>query len=406
MGKTMKRFFASSILVAAMFHASAHAFLGAFYLGIDAKVQATVKVDPAVLDTINSLPRNLREQFVVAMNASFDRLDESVRTNSKLLGEQVETTSLAISKQWQCAVSATIDKAGEEVKNTTAIFRIFRNACEQRFFANRNGSGPLEELAIAECYVHEYPENVPPNVMAIKTSALQLIANDAICRMRDTAAAPDLLKKSDLYATRYLTWAQLENKNCSTPAECTQKRMAEVKTLVNRAEHRDRGNAEQRIVRAATAITDPTCKLPCYEASLVELYQAEQETILLRAVREDAAAALAKSATSQLTSAKQAADQATGFAAQLANLGQVDAKVKEANDFLAVSRTNARDARFTSTTVDRDMILVFNSAEEVEAVLKRVPGIVQATNAAEAARVAQQRRQAIDHINSILRFPR
>ena len=74
--------------------ADVYAFVGAFWLGVDAKVETKVKVDQRVLDTINGLPLEVRKQAVAAANEVIDKLDEKVKENIVLLSSEIERVSL------------------------------------------------------------------------------------------------------------------------------------------------------------------------------------------------------------------------------------------------------------------------------------------------------------------------
>lgn len=395
----MQRVLASLPLVILTLHSPAFGQLaGAFFLGIDAKVEAKVKVDQQVLDVINSLPIEVRKQAVIAMNQTFDRLDESVRSNSQLLGKEIERTSLAVSMQWECALNNNIEKVSDEIRGATRGWKIFYDACEKKYVPDKNGPSIVERLDIAACYVYEMPESTPPNVMSNKMAGLQTISKDAACRMRETPVAANLLKRSGDYSIRYLTWEQLKAKNCVTPSSCLQLRKSEVLAFVNASDTRDLGDARLRLSRSNTITSDPTCKLPCFEEALVQLYLTEQEVGRYRGIREADAKDLGKKARDLLAAAQKSADEATSLAGHVAGVGQVGAKVTESTGYIQASADAARNAIRQSVGMANDLVDLQDGYLAVATTLGKVPTIVQATNTAENARRQEEIRQLL--INS------
>src|SRR6185295_6090689 len=213
--------FAVCLAVAAAPDASAS--IGAFWLGVDAKVETKLRVDQRVLDTINNLPVKVRKQAVIAANLIIDKVDNKVKENIALLSAELERVSLQAAADWECTGKNVVDKFFTELKATLPVFHIFTDSCEEKFLPDKVGPGPAEKVQIAECWVYEaLPLTAQPHIIAMKLSNLDLMSNDAACRLRGTRSANGMWKQNAEFGLRYSVWSALAGK-CRDPRDCFEK---------------------------------------------------------------------------------------------------------------------------------------------------------------------------------------
>lgn len=364
-----------------------HAFLGAFWLGVDAKVETSIKVDQRALDTINNLPLEVRKQAVIAINETFDRLDQTIKNNSKLLGAEIERTSLQVSIQWECTAKNTIDKLFSEVRESLPRWKIFADRCEKKFSPDKRGAGPAEQVKIADCWIYDaLPTSASPEVISLKMVTLQLMSVEAACRVRETAAATQMWKESAEYGLRYSTWLHLKS-TCNNASECNVQRLAAIKELISRADSRDIGNAKERFEHSNSSVDGKNCDLICLQDSLIELHLAEQEIFRNRTSRENEGSIYANQAATYLATAKSSSLQAKILAASVSTINQYREQVQVAEFSLRLTGERAAIARKTSKSTDEKMVLVDTGMTEVSSILVEAARTANASTLAEAARL-------------------
>ena len=373
-------------VVAGLSNSSSWAFFGAFWLGIDAKVETSVKIDQQALDTINNLPLEARKQAVVAANEIFLRLDQSVKDNSKVLGAEIERTSLQAAIQWECTGKNVVDKLFSEFRSVMPRWTFFSDRCEKRYAPDKVGPGPGEKVKIAACWIYDaLPETATPDVISTKMITLQLMSADAACRLRETPAATALWKESSEYGLRYVTWVELKPL-CYTPNACNSLQQESLKKSVAAADIRDIGEARDRLTQSIEISRSSGCSLECFERSLVQMYLANQEIRRNRSVRESEAVSLAKKAQASLVAAKTVASLAKAGAASFATVRESEEQSKTAQTAIRDTANAATSARSTSNIVEKDMTIVDAGVREVTSTLAEVSRIAAATISKEEQR--------------------
>lgn len=325
---------------------NASAFIGAFWLGVDAKVETNVKIDQRVLDMINSLPVEVRKQIVGAANEVIEKIDQKFKDNLPLISAEIEKISLNAAIQWECTAKNVIDKFFSEFKATLPRWTIFADSCERSFVIDKVGPGPIEKINIAECWVYEALSEKPnssPSIIAAKLSNLELMSTDAACRLRETQAASDMWKKSTDFSLRFSTWSTLQ-KICSDPKGCFSVRSNFVSVLLQSSDSRDIGNAKERFVSGRLKGEKVGCDLQCYEDALVDLYLAESEIYRNNKLREKNANALAQESKDLVTQAKFLVTEAKKVANAFEKLPEEEKKV-DAFEKLSKSQENAKSAQ-------------------------------------------------------------
>lgn len=375
-----------TVIIAGLFHSLSWAFLGAFWLGVDAKVETSVKIDQQALDTINNLPLEARKQAVAAANEIFSRLDQAVKDNSKVLGAEIERTSLQAAIQWECTGKSVVDKLFSEFRSVMPRWTIFSDKCEKRYAPDKVGPGPGEKVKIAACWIYDaLPETASPDVISTKMVTLQLMSADAACRLRETPAATELWKESSEYGLRYVTWIELKPL-CNTPNACNALQQQSLRKLLATADTRDIGEARERLTQSTEIIKSLGCSLECFERSLVQLYLANQEIRRNRSVRESEAVSIAKKALASLVAAKTAASLAKAGAASFATVREFDEQSKVAQATIRDAADAATSARLTSSVVEKELTIVDAGVQEVTATLAEVSRIAAATISKEEKR--------------------
>lgn len=373
---------------------NASAFLGAFWLGVDAKVETNVKIDQRVLDMMNALPAEVRKQAVLAANEVIDKLDEKFKENLPLISAEVEKVSLTAAIQWECTGKNVVDKFFSDLKGTLPRWNIFADTCERIFVPDKVGPGPAEKVKIAECWVYEaLSENSSPSVIATKLSNLELMSADAACRLRETQAGPQMWKESTDFGLRFSTWSTLRN-SCSNPKACFAVRNTSVSALLNSSDTRDIGDAKERLASGQSKGGKAGCNLQCYEGALVDIYLAESEVGRNRRLRENNAKKLAEKATKLVTDAKDRAIKARDAAKAFNTLPQHKDLSAASRKALADARSNNRDSIATSQSVSAIVALVDRDANLTDSLLAESDKLAAETLAAELKRQEDARRSS------------
>lgn len=383
---------------------SSRAFLGAFWLGVDAKVQTTVKIDQNALDTINNLPLEARKQAIIAANEVFAGLDQTVRDNAKLLGTEIERVSLQAAIQWECTAKNVVDKLFTEVRSVLPSWNLFPDRCERRYVPDKVGPGPAEKVKIAACWIYDaLPEYASPDVISTKMATLQLMSADAACRLRETQAASELWRETADYGQKYVTWLELRGV-CEDPKSCAITSQTAIAGLLSTADPRDVDQAPTRLSKARSLTAGADCRLPCYEASLVLLHLAGNEVRRNQNLREMKATELAKLAISNLQLARKSVIDAKRLALQFNTLQQSKVQYDQAQAKATDARNAASDARATAASIAGGLLAAFDqNDDEVIGLLSDVTRIVGETTkkenqrqvAVEAAKQARIMRQII-----------
>lgn len=381
--------------------------LGAFWLGIDAKVETDVNVNQKVLDTINNLPIELRKQIVIAGNELINKADESLRSNVDLLSEKLLALSLQAAIDWECTGKNVIDKFFSDMKGVFPRFIWFSDSCEKKYLPDKLGPGPEEKVYIAECWVYEQiNKETSPDVIAAKLSTLELMSNDAACRLRGTQASKGMWTKKADFGVRYSVWNSLRNR-CDGSVVCEQKRFNEVNRMVNEADKRDISNANEYVESGRKRITSgEDCDFRCYEMSLVDYHRAEATVSKNRDARIRASNREFNISLTAIKNATENAKKAKKGAAKLKSFSLYRESVELAENQIAT----AASANKKGHSLDPDSLEKYQkinkSIDAIKKSLTEAASVFKSTQAAEERRLAEEERKKRERINEQIRMDR
>lgn len=259
-------------------------------LSAKAEVRAIAGLDPETRALVEGLPKEIRVQMLIAMNATFDRADRSVLA-------YVAAVDNLMTRQLSNVQCATIATAGGAV-----------DAIKKRLFGSANG--PLKSLQDekASQLATLGPESTVTDVIAIQAD----IGQTAVilkCTVGPPAYAVEGTKVLEDMNGRFLVWNRISGLGCVTVASCLPAYRDTVEKMVASADRRDSKTANgpamlQNVVYPEKGgFLAPSPGFVSYEAALTDLFQIENSVGSARARREASALSGLLAASAQVTAA-------------------------------------------------------------------------------------------------------
>lgn len=208
---------------------------------LDARI--TASLDPATLHVIKTLPGDLRDKAIDAINALATEVNKTIADIDERVVKIVEG---AISEV-ECAAKKAIDHLGSEIVPGDG-WSEWPSWCEKlAVLDGRGGPGALAELRIIECEVFSaLKTSHSPQQISDKMSKVGEAANTAICRLNKSVSLREAIELGLDYSRYYLAWAAA-GQVCESAATCIAGGHERLRKLIENANAADTEGLSVRV---------------------------------------------------------------------------------------------------------------------------------------------------------------